>query len=153
MNDTDLPLANAHEEFLSTEITRMDYFAAHAPTEIPDWYEPEPEPYDGPPFPAIPDNASDEDKKMLAGWLNDPVFDLEGEYVWFQEAADAHWKACREHGALQRSHRYMSWRWVYAQMMCITRELFVDPDEEKAMNARSVTPAPRRPVPPTRRRS
>jgi hypothetical protein len=138
--------------FLSTDITRLDYFAAHAPTEIPEWFQPDPEPYNGPPLPVIPESASEEDKKMLSDWLSDPCWDLEGEYAWFQEVAEAHSKATRDYKEFIKSDRYLQWRWTYAELMLVTRELYVDPQDEAAMKATGTLPAARRPVTQTRRR-
>lgn len=141
--------------YLRTDITRLDYFAAHAPAEIPHWFAPEPDPYTGPAAPVIPSDASDEDRLMLESWMKDPCFDLPEQFEWFEKAWEEHREAVRRHNEFQVVDRYLAWRWAYAEMMLGMREVYVTPDDEPWPETLDGSPSslPRRSPSRTRRRT
>jgi hypothetical protein len=110
-------------------ITLLDYFAAHAPHEIPYWFKPSTPEYDGPAFPKIPEGIPEEDRKMLESWINDDCFDLEGEYAWFQDAVKAYHQARKDYDHLCKTAAYYEWRWEYAQSMMTRRVAIVNESE------------------------
>ena len=102
-----------------------DFFAAHAPTEIPDWFRPE-EIKEKPEMP-IP---SPEIFKEAKSWAEHPTYDLEVVFKAcdltdgkraaaraFQEAMELYWDICREYDQINVEERYFWWRWYYAKMM------------------------------------
>jgi hypothetical protein len=109
----------------SDEITLLDYFAARAPQDIPDWFQPSYPEYEGPAYPAIPEGIPEEDRKMLASWTKDGCWDLEGEYAWFQEAAETYRQARENHDYMCKMGAYYEWRWEYAESMVTFRKAVV----------------------------
>lgn len=98
------------------EISRRDFFAAHAPAEIPDWFKHiEPEKT----YPPMPDyKALDETHQELARqWQCDPCFDLPEELAWYGEKVIAHRAGREDWVDADRRARYIQWRWAYAGMM------------------------------------
>lgn len=114
----DIPVARA---------TLLDYFAAHAPRDIPDWFMSEPDAFAGPDLPRIPANATDEGKGILNAWMLDSSFDLPEEYAWFEAATRAHLEAKEKHHQDYLVDRYAQWPWAYAETMLLTREVYLPP--------------------------
>jgi hypothetical protein len=125
MNDTS-PAA----EIPASSATLLDYFAARAPRDIPAWFMPEADPFDGPAKPQIPADATDADANMLRSWVNDGIFDLPPNLAWFEAETDRHEKSKRLH--LERYHmeRFTQWPWVYADIMLTDRELYLTQDNK-----------------------
>lgn len=109
-------------------ITAREYFAAHAPTDIPDWF---PAPQE--PVVRIPDrlsmaqadprygNLSNEGKERLRQWLRDGCYDLPGAAGELGEAVNvrhAELLAQAQEADRERARRrFIGWRWTYADMM------------------------------------
>jgi len=131
-------------------LTMLDYFATRAPKEIPAFFMPEADPFDGPPYPQIPAEASEDDKKLLAEWTRDGCFDLPDEYAWFAEAAQDHRDAMKVHAEWYAFDRYYEWPWAWANSMLMTRELYMPDDDDgpqhppSASKRGNVTPIKRR---------
>lgn len=110
-------------------MTLRDYFAAHAPVEIPQWFQIT----DFPPLPAepaVPEGLSERGAKLARDWRNDPIFELsnyaadnelpasdEPLLAAYASAMEAWWDAKEEHGRDKEAARFFSWRWHYAAMM------------------------------------
>ena len=115
----DIPLVSP------TGMSLRDYFAAHAPAEIPTWFYDGfvKKEYDGPamPDPDAVENISDRD--MCIEWMRDPVFDLPEHLRRFQNAVKAHRQAMDRHRSDEHARVYIAWRWAYADAMLAAREL------------------------------
>lgn len=99
-------------------MTRRDYFAAHAPIEIPTWFEhPEP-PKNIPPKPdfAALDPAH---QSIVRDWQEDPCFDLPEELTWYAEKWTAYQKARADWNDENDAARFFHWRWYYADRMLV----------------------------------
>lgn len=110
-----------------------DYFAAKAPTEIPDWFR-----CSGQPVPSAPtteqalqqvkgfDSFSYSQKDTLRAWLRDPVFDLEADIADIGAAANEIMRLAeldRENVRRENTAaRYYAWRWAYADAMLNARK-------------------------------
>lgn len=110
-------------------MTLRDWFATHAPTDIPDWFP-------WPQEPAIVNVAdrwsiaqadprwktlSLENRGRLHDWLRDGCYDLDGAIAAIgHDVEDKHRKlrAQADEVANERQRRrYIGWRWTYADMM------------------------------------
>jgi hypothetical protein len=93
------------------------YYAAHAPAEIPDWFEFTP----ATPRPAMPDKfteLTDEQRNQLEGlgdWLEETQVDL--EVVEFARRLQKAREETKAWHLAKESGRYIAWRWHYADMM------------------------------------
>lgn len=116
----------------------LDYFAAHAPTVIPTWFEIETDPLPPEPqrlsifdaasaLPAFAALSPGEQGSVLA-WLRDGTWDLEGrEKAAADEAVAAihasleaieEWKAKQAAWIRQKAvDTFFAWRWFYAHQM------------------------------------
>lgn len=122
------PTGDHPESRLTAEpgIDTIDYFAAHAPDEIPLWFKPEPlkRPLKPNPDPVI--------AGLAKSWLKDPCYDFpsifdqeSGEYsTEYRRIAEAFEKAIsdwneenRRIDRLESERRYFQWRWYYAEQM------------------------------------
>lgn len=109
----------------SNGLTARDWFAANAPLMIPTWF-------DCPKLaieiaPAVDaDKITDHDaNKLFCIWRSDPVFDLaeeRPELAEFVAQQEAHWTSAREAERRQHEHRYIAWRWRYADLMIEARQ-------------------------------
>lgn len=95
-----------------------DYFAAHAPDQIPVWFvhkEPKRE------YPPMPDYLKlDETHQQTAlSWQRDGCFDLPEEIAWFGEKVTAHRKGKADWEDANYAARYFQWRFYYADMMIV----------------------------------
>lgn len=111
-------------------VSRLDYFAAHAPREIPDWFRPEEPAYNGPAYPATPAGIPDEDRKLIDSWEKDPCFDLDGEYAWFQTEVEAYRAAMRDHKERVAIERAFRWPWAWAKSMLLWGEIYTKEQPE-----------------------
>lgn len=120
-----------------TGMTIRDYFAAHAPTEIPSWFEvdglPEP-PRPVPTLTSIMEEAaargvvlSERDLRELAEWTNDGSWDLPDHLVAVGDAVLARMRKDKdERERIQRENKaaaYFMWRLHYADRMISYRAL------------------------------
>jgi hypothetical protein len=122
-----------------------DYFAAHAPQEIPDWFQPP-----GEPVPAVAHryfflqaderwNALtteakrlhlDEHDEMGAEHVSDPVV-REVIVSATARTAENH-EAVKKANARNEAARYFAWRWHYADQMLAARQAAQQPAAEAA---------------------
>jgi hypothetical protein len=105
------------------EMGLLDRLAAHAPVEIPDWFEHE-EPPKG--FPGMPSVAglSGQDRVDAECYLEDAC-DLPDHLKWFGEQVRAHLAGRRQWKLENEARRYFEWRWHYAEMMLKTRRKYL----------------------------
>lgn len=108
-----------------------DYFAAHAPNEIPNWFHGERDPAPDVPDVKVPDEFANE----FSDWRRGPVFDLTDsmQLKYGKEAADIaevyesawqdFWEKYDSWKHVAKLQRYFQWRWHYADMMISTREV------------------------------
>jgi hypothetical protein len=114
-------------------MTLRDWFATHAPTEIPKWFQ-----WAGQPVPDVPiaglalqqvngfDSLSYSQKQTLRAWVRDPAFALEDDIADIGDAA----AEIRRQAELTRERilrendagRYYAWRWAYADAMLNARK-------------------------------
>ena len=121
---TDLPMQ---------DMLVRDYFAAHAPTEVPDWFK-HPDQAEVPELLSnaaalqqVPELAecSQEDKRRLREWMLDPHYDIEQPLMAigaraFQLKDEV--RIEREAAiAFNRAARWFAWRWHYADVMLKAR--------------------------------
>lgn len=102
-------------------MTDLDYFAAHAPSEIPNWFNPNPDTAELPPGFDYKTLQNDEDREAFRAWLMADE-DLPDHLSWvkveFTRLAEARSLAIAE----RESNRYFAWRWHYAQKMLDARK-------------------------------
>lgn len=110
----------------NTNITRRDWFAAHAPTEIPDWFI---ESFKWTPKPVQPNPADDKylhrdvnpnhaaDEMRLRSWMNDGCYDLPEHLRAFQDDYAKWNKDCEDWDTMNRRLRFYAWREEYANSM------------------------------------
>ncbi len=95
-----------------------DYFAAHAPGVVPDWFVHRWTPQE--PRPTV-DHLSPDDQRRARAWLHDPIYDLsddpESDLYKYQQAIEAWRSASMEHERMDAAVRFFQWRWYYANMM------------------------------------
>jgi hypothetical protein len=121
-----------------------DYFAAHAPSEIPEWFEHdyEAEEIDAPQWSTLPLHL----QQAARDWINDPSFDLAemldaDEYETDEYSKDygalsafeTHWREYRiklsVRSATNKIARYVQWPWAYADLMLAERTNVPAPSE------------------------
>lgn len=98
-----------------------DYFAAHAPAEVPEWFQHVPPARDYTPMPKWMD-WPEEHHRALRAWLSDGCYDLPDELSAFQEQARQHREDKRFWDARNQAARFIQWRWRYAEMMLEARK-------------------------------
>ncbi len=119
----------------SEGMTLRDWFATHAPTEIPAWFT---HGDDLPPLPGVLyaevtleqqtgyAGLSEPDKEHLRQWLMDGSWDLDDHLEAIGNAANSaitQSRQDRDNAAQQRkADRYIAWRWHYADMMIRSRQ-------------------------------
>jgi hypothetical protein len=115
-------------------ISLFDYFAAHAPAEIPEWFKPSS-------TKAMPERPAPapEIASAAEGWVKDPCFDFADAYkvreysdlfperhyplaVAFELAMQVYWEECRRIAAENVELRFFEWRWAYAARMLAFKE-------------------------------
>lgn len=103
-------------ELVAEEANSLNFFAAHAPDEIPGWFEHAP-----PPEPAYNNvnilHLSVENQRYLNSWKNDPCWDLEDEFSWYQDAINANIELMGGWLKKDQGERYFQWRVFYAKKM------------------------------------
>jgi hypothetical protein len=107
-------------------ITLRDWFAAHAPNEMPDWFI---ESYKWTPKPKQPNPSDDKylhrdvnpshkaDEAQLRGWMNDGCYDLPEHLRAFQDDYVQWNKDCEAWDNANRKLRFFAWREAYADGM------------------------------------
>lgn len=117
------PIVGRLEEVQTIGATLRDYFAAHAPSEIPSWFD-EYKEIKAPSKPTPPPHATPEQRRTAAFWIGDPCYDLEGDPILEQFQRDyAAWvKKVHEVSRLNKSARYIAWRWYFADQMLSARQ-------------------------------
>jgi hypothetical protein len=121
------------------------YLAAHAPTEIPSWYQPVFKDLVDPPRPAPPDVIADavkewkdRDRRRLRTYFEDDeqtgrkgnqaLAKLADEY----EYALKNWTSeCYRRSEARQVARYFAWRWFWADQMLAHQELASVPRRDK----------------------
>jgi hypothetical protein len=103
-------------------LTLLDYFAARAPIDIPDWFKHREPEYTVPPRPNYMALATKEHQDIALDWQRDPCFDLPEELAWFGEMMKTYRNAIAERDELNRVARFFQWRWYYANAMIAERE-------------------------------
>jgi hypothetical protein len=101
-------------------LTVLEYFIAHAPAQIPDWYE-------APPFleeqPEKPlgasewggNDISDVDRHLLHHWMSDPSYDLRHPLQGFQQQIELYNKERSAYEKRLAAWRFFNWRLFYAK--------------------------------------
>ncbi len=112
-------------------ISRMDFFAANAPAEIPEWFKIDPTPISPEPQPDLRIESE------ARSWVCDPHYDFavcfretvkdSAFYEGYRELAEkyekamnAWWKERAEARQKDVEQRYFGWRWYYALLMIET---------------------------------
>ncbi len=107
-------------------MTLAEFFAAHAPTEIPEWFQtpnlvlrgPRPQPADY--FP------SEEAQRLARDWTRDPIYELQealdernltGATTTFCQDMNAWWAEGVEVDRKNQQTRYFAWRRFYGEQM------------------------------------
>lgn len=101
-------------------MTLRDYFATHAPLDIPSWFEHVPPAKDVPP---MPDHTTlDAAHQQIAiSWQKDPCFDLPEEIKWFGDKVKAHRDAKAAWSDANYAARTFQWRYAFADGMLAER--------------------------------
>jgi hypothetical protein len=92
-------------------------FAAHAPQEIPEWFEytstltapQQPKDWQGMP--------ESEDRELLCNWTRDPCCDLPEHLMWYQDEWNDYRKNYHDHERRLKVERYFAWRMYYSAQM------------------------------------
>lgn len=104
----------------------LKFFAAHAPTDIPEWFKHIEPPKDKVP-PAPDANVLPErPRQSFVSWRQDPCYELGAsssfpELADFEKAQNKHWEAIKEWRSKNQAARYFQWRWFYAGQMVLNR--------------------------------
>lgn len=106
---------------MKEELTLRDYFAVHAPDDIPGWFEATLSPATMPPMPRWQDLDKVHQNTALS-WINDGCFDLPNELEWFGKQVIRHREAHVQESQRRMHARYFQWRWHYADRMLAWRE-------------------------------
>jgi hypothetical protein len=100
----------------------IPYLAAHAPTEIPEWFEHE-EPTGRPVRPdwaQHPLITCEDDNQRVREWLSDGWYDLPEHLQPIAEEKESYHKAENTWQDDNRRARYFQWRKFYAEQMALT---------------------------------
>jgi hypothetical protein len=103
-------------------LTKLEYFALNAPSEIPAWFKHTP--LEKPKEPKHWSEFSDQDpfKKDLQAWHYDPIFDLPEEVSFYQIAWRQHWHDLHKWNEKNNISRYFQWRKYFAELTLKTLE-------------------------------
>jgi len=100
----------------------LNFFAAHAPEQIPGWFKVEN--LELPEQPKYESEVFSDDEKLrieAESWRKDPIYDLdESTNERLREFAIAwkkHWSEMSQFRKNYDSRRFFAWRWYYAKMM------------------------------------
>lgn len=101
--------------FSISYFSKSEFFAAHAPEEIPDWFECQEIPR--PPYPKFPELTPEQSDKVNK-WKCDPCYDLEDEFLkYVQTKYEAYYQQLKKVEKENVKIRYFQWRKYYGQMM------------------------------------
>lgn len=103
-----------------TGLGLLEYFAAHAPAEIPVWFEgvaPDFEGEEDPRGSEAYEALSDVDISEISNWLQDDFLDLPAHLSWFENQLIQHRQDCKDHAKDCQIERYFQWRKYYAEQM------------------------------------
>jgi hypothetical protein len=95
----------------------IQYFCAHAPEDIPGWYQHEPPPKNLPPLPSLSEITDLQDQDEVRQWERDPIFDLQEHLKWYSDKFETHYEAVARYNAENIQARYFQWRFYYAKEM------------------------------------
>jgi|GEM_PF-2903239 len=119
MNGTsEIEVLQASEGYIGPSL--KDYYAAHAPTEIPAWFEGNNPDFEGEGSPLSSkeyEALSAEEKSLISAWLEDGVWDLPTHLEWFESQFKAHQQDKQEYLKDCKIGRYFQWRKYYAEQM------------------------------------
>lgn len=96
-------------------MNRIDYFAAHAPGKIPDWFKHQES--------TRPNEVTwlqlttPEDQETARAWMCDDSWDLPEHLKWFQEAYIKYLEEKRLWERQNNESRFFQWRQYYAEQM------------------------------------
>jgi hypothetical protein len=116
----DLPNGGKEWAAYATGMRLRDYFAAHAPLEVPEWFR-HVEPKKNFPPDADVEDLDETHRKLARDWRHDPCFDLPEEIAWWGEKVKAHRAARSEWFEADVRARFIQWRWAYADAMLAAR--------------------------------
>lgn len=100
-------------------MTLRQYYKAHAPKEIPNWFWPDVE-HEIPPMPKVSAFVDEDTQKAARSWVEDPCWDLRDTHprlAWFEDACIAHWNAKNERDRLKTIERARQWPGHWADLM------------------------------------
>ncbi|MBX9267258.1 hypothetical protein [Chromobacterium violaceum] len=103
-------------------IELRDHFAAHAPADIPAWFEWKPD-RERPSIPTKYELDSEELRQQLEGlgdWLD--VKDVHPDVAELADRMARARKAAEQWDKQRDIGRYIAWRWAYADMMIAARQ-------------------------------
>lgn len=95
-------------------LTKREYFAAMAPTDIPDWFEHVPSKQDFPKVAEWSKIENENDRKLCQQWVHDGIFELPEHLQWFSETFQKHNDAKKQWSRKNEEARYFQWRMFYA---------------------------------------
>lgn len=97
---------------------KIEYFAAHAPVEVPSWFK-ENNPVKIPDPPSVNDSriATEKDRSYIRMWLDNDPCELPNHLSWFADEYREYNKLRAEAQRKHEEHRFFSWRWYYAAIM------------------------------------
>ena len=98
-------------------MTKLEYFSLHAPNEIPGWFLGKQSDRPFPEFPDFTRAQTEEDRKLLQNWRDDPCYDLPGHLLWYQEEVNAHIDARNEATLKRNIDTYFKWRIFFAETL------------------------------------
>lgn len=103
-------------------VSKLEYFAARAPHEVPEWFKP-----------VMPDQAPKQttiiprrnnhtpltpsEMRHLGSWMKDPIFDLEPEYSDFRDEVISFWDATKNWNKEKQVQTVIQWPWAWAKMV------------------------------------
>ncbi len=100
------------------EIEKKDFFAAHAPNEIPMWFKHDP--FEKPKEPKIWSDYSDADpfKNEMKEWHRDGSYDIESEEIkFYQKDWEKYFEDMDKWQQEDNANRFYQWRVHFAERM------------------------------------
>jgi len=98
-------------------MTLRDWFATHAPAQIPEWFKHATVSWEIPPHPDYTKLEKPEHQELARQWQQDPCFDLPAELSWYGDKVNEHLAAKSQRKDADAAARMIQWRWHYADMM------------------------------------
>lgn len=108
---------NAPGEKANEGMSMREYFAAHAPEEIPSWFTHVPPKKDIPEAAEWDKIENEEDKQLCQDWVFDGIFDLPEHLQWFSDTFKNHNEALIQWNKTNEGARYFQWRSFYADAL------------------------------------